>query len=101
MVPSEGLTSFPMNVVAGCGSRRDLGLMTKPAASRVAEVDWMCVRRAVGEDAISAISSRYWMVRGGCEVGEGGGKDLEMWWWITHCAIAGACVQPKGRERRV
>ena len=52
---------MPINVVAGCGLRFDLGLMIKPAAEREETVSRMRDCRRCGLGAMRATSSRYWM----------------------------------------
>ena len=77
MVPREGLIDFPMKVVAGCGSRRDLGLRMKPALHKAVEVSWTWCLSAEGEEAMRAMSSRYWIVRGTFDWMGGGEEACE------------------------
>ena len=77
MVPKEGLMSLPMKVVAGCGSRSDLGLMRNTALHKRDVMSWTCRWRIDGEDAMRAMSSRYWTVCGcsHCKNEEGCGLE--------------------------
>ena len=73
-MPKDGLISFPMKVVEGCGTKADLGLIRKPAELRRETVvstrertDW-----AVGPTR--AMSSRYWMALANWPRGREGDK---------------------------
>lgn len=52
---------LPMKVVAGWGSREDLGLMRNPAAFKAETAECKRGRSASGEEAMKEMSSRYWM----------------------------------------
>ena len=99
MVPRAALMCLPMKVAVGRGSRADLWLIRKPA-------DWSWVtavetveESVAGEEDTKVVSSTYYAV---CEAdGSMGGGCGERWRWITCCAKAGACDQPKGVWRRV